>query len=342
MGSENLPLKGPRRVLFVGTTPPAVLPAQGYTIEQITRGESAPSTCDLFQPDCVVIDFQLPDMSGAEVVRALCEPAKALNFALVMMPETKDQFLKSTIDSAVEKLAVERRLQQSEKELERFAYVASHDLQEPLRSIMSFTELFARRNKDVDAESKQYLEYIRAGGVRMQALVSALLAFSRVTQVGLEELEQIDCNEVLTEALSGLEAQLEESDAHIEVGELPCLVGSFDQLTQLLQNLIGNALKYRRAEKPVIKIAAFRSGPAWQFCVSDNGIGFEMTYAERIFEAFKRLHSRDQYPGTGIGLAICKRIVERHSGRIWAESELGKGSKFFFTIADAAAAAATA
>ena len=234
------------------------------------------------------------------------------------------------------------QLTRSNSDLEKFAYVASHDLQEPLRNVMSFSELFARRNKGVDAESKQYLEYIKQGGRRMQALVSDLLTFSRVTQAGHEMLEPVNCNEVFTEALGEMQAPVKESGARIEVGELPQLIGSSQQLMQLLQNLVGNAIKFRGTEAPVVKVSATRASRGWQFSIVDNGIGLEMEYADRIFEAFRRLHGRDEYPGTGLGLAICKRIVERHGGRIWVESEPGKGSKFFFTISDMAAAATAA
>jgi len=226
------------------------------------------------------------------------------------------------------------RLQESNEELERFAYIASHDLQEPLRAVISFSDLLARRIKEAGPESQQYLEFIRQGGARMQALVADLLTFSRVMQADQDQFEMVDCAGVLAAVLDGMKPLIAESGAEIEAGELPVIRANPRQMAQLLENLLSNAIKFRGAEKPAIHISAERAGRQWRFCVSDNGIGFDMIYAARIFEAFKRLHSRSHYPGSGIGLALCKKIVERHGGRIWAESEAGVGSKFWFLIKD--------
>lgn len=260
---------------------------------------------------------------------------------LLEHPVHGERFHGSIVD-VTEVRAGAQQLKRSNNDLERFAYVASHDLQEPLRNVMSFSELFARRNKDIDAESKQYLGYVRQGGNRMQTLVTDLLTFSRIMQARLEELEPLDCNEVMAEVLEAMREPVTDSGVKIVTAQLPQLKGSFQLMMQLFENLIGNAIKFRRADNPTVEVFAARSDHAWQFTIADNGIGFEMDYAERIFEAFRRLHARDQFPGTGLGLAICQRIVERHGGRIWAESKPGSGSTFFFTIGDNAAAAAIA
>jgi len=224
------------------------------------------------------------------------------------------------------------RLRESNEELERFAYIASHDLQEPLRAVISFGDLLARKMKDAGPESRQYLEFIRQGGARMQALVADLLTFSRVMQADRDQMERMDCSDVLAAVLDGMKPLIEECGAEIQAGELPVILANPQQMAQLFENLLSNAIKFRGPAKPLIRISGERAGRDWKFCVADNGIGFDMIYASRIFEAFKRLHSRSQYPGSGIGLALCKKIVERHGGRIWAESEAGAGSKFWFLI----------
>jgi light-regulated signal transduction histidine kinase (bacteriophytochrome) len=225
----------------------------------------------------------------------------------------------------------EHQLRESNEELERFAYIASHDLQEPLRAVISFSDLLARKSKDLDAQTRQYLDFIRQSGARMQALVSDLLTFSRVMQADHDVRERVECDQVLALVRETLLPRITASGAHIQADALPVLHANPQQIAQLFENLLSNALKFCSGQ-PHVSISAQRAGANWRFCFSDNGIGFEMIYAARIFEAFKRLHSQSQYPGSGIGLALCKKIVERHGGRIWAESELGTGSKFWFLI----------
>lgn len=224
-------------------------------------------------------------------------------------------------------------LERSNKELEQFAYVASHDLQEPLRMVSSYVKLLERRYKDrLDAQADTYIGFAADGAIRMQKLIEGLLAYSRISRRGAE-FRRVDINEVFERAVSNLSYSVRESNAAVTKDELPVVSGDETQLLQLLQNLIGNAIKFRKPEiAPEVHIEAKRTGAEWTFSVSDNGIGIEPQYFERIFLMFQRLHTRTQYEGTGIGLALCKRIVERHHGRIWVESVPGEGTKFLFTI----------
>jgi len=221
----------------------------------------------------------------------------------------------------------------SNMELERFAYVASHDLQEPLRSITSFSQLLERRAADVlDDEAKEYLHYIITGGKRMYALVNDLLAFSRVSRKGTP-FSRLESRDLVELALQNLRESIHEAGAEITLGELPAVVGDGMQLTQLFQNLIGNAIKFRRpGSNPRIAVQARRQSEDYLFSVTDDGIGIPGEYLEHIFTLFRRLHKGDSYPGTGVGLAICKRVIERHDGRIWVESTPGHGSTFLFTL----------
>lgn len=222
-------------------------------------------------------------------------------------------------------------LERSNAELEQFAYVASHDLQEPLRMIGSYTQLLARRYAgQLSEEADEFIHYAVDGAHRMQRLINDLLAFSRVGTHG-GAFERIDCREVIERVLRDLELTLEESGACIEVGPLPVLDADSQQLCQVFLNLITNAIKFQQ-DTPQIAIAAQENGEFWTFSVRDNGIGISAEYSERIFVIFQRLHRPTEYTGTGIGLAICKRIVERHGGKIWVESELGRGSTFYFTL----------
>jgi PAS domain S-box-containing protein len=223
-------------------------------------------------------------------------------------------------------------LTRSNKDLEQFAYVTSHDLQEPLRMIAGYTQLLQQRYKDkLDEDANQFIFYTVDGVMRMQNLINDLLTYSRLG-TSSEALEPVDCNAVLDEVLATLQMTIEENGAVIKYRPLPNIRADRTQLLQLFQNLIGNAIKFRSDKPPIISITAKPQDKQWLFSVSDNGIGIEPQYLERIFVIFQRLHTRDKYPGTGIGLAICKKIVERHGGRIWAESQLGKGSTFHFII----------
>ncbi|HMF33207.1 MAG TPA: PAS domain S-box protein [Candidatus Lokiarchaeia archaeon] len=223
-------------------------------------------------------------------------------------------------------------LKQSNTELEQFAYVASHDLQEPLRTITNYLELLARRYKNqLDEKANTFINIAVSGAERMMTLINDLLAFSRVTTWG-KPPSTVNAGTILQDVLKNLEITIREAGANVTYEDLPIVHADPSQLSQVLQNLIGNAIKFRCDDPPEIHILAKQKDSEWIFSVQDNGIGIDSTQIPRLFRIFKRLHTRDEYPGTGIGLAVCKRIVERHGGRIWVESELGKGSTFYFTL----------
>ncbi len=226
-------------------------------------------------------------------------------------------------------------LKRSNRDLEQFAYVASHDLQEPLRTVSSFSQLLAKRYQGrLDADADEFINFISSGAARMQTLINDLLLFSRVGSRG-QEFEPVDADESLHTAMGNLKAAVAESSAIITHDRLPKLYADGSQLTQFFQNLIGNAIKFHRpSHSPQIHVSAGRFDHSWLFSVKDNGIGIDPKYFDRIFVIFQRLHGREEYAGTGIGLAICKKIIERHGGKIWVESEPGTGSNFKFTIPD--------
>jgi signal transduction histidine kinase len=230
-----------------------------------------------------------------------------------------------------------RELERSNAELEQFAYVASHDLQEPLRMVASYCQLLQRRYKGkLDQDADDFIGFAVEGATRMQRMINELLNYSRVGRRSAE-LAPVETKAAVEAALGALAAAIEESGATIAVGDLPRVTGEATLLQQLFQNLVGNALKFRRDDAaPEIAISAERRGDAWEFHVRDNGIGIEPEYAERIFLLFQRLHERTKYPGTGIGLAFCKKVVEYHGGRIWVEAAPGGGSLFKLTIPDPA------
>ena len=225
-----------------------------------------------------------------------------------------------------------RELARSNTELEQFAYVASHDLQEPLRMVSSYTQLLARRYKGkLGSDAEEFINYAVDGATRMQRLIQDLLAYSRVGTKG-REFVPTDCEVLLDRVLGDLRVTIEESGAVVTHDLLPIVRADEIQIGQLLQNLIGNAIKFCKQEPPLVHVSGKRNGKAWIFSIQDNGIGIDPQYAERIFVIFQRLHKREEYQGTGIGLAVCKKIVERHGGRIWVESEPDKGATFYFTI----------
>jgi PAS domain S-box-containing protein len=231
-----------------------------------------------------------------------------------------------------ERWKTQEELRRSNAELERFAYIASHDLQEPLRMVASYLQLLERRYKgQLDQDADEFINYAVDGANRMKALINDLLAYSRVGTRG-KEFAPVDCEEVLQGVLANLQVAIAENNAVITHDALPQVMGDAVQLESLFQNLLSNALKFRGEKPPLIHIGVTLKDTEWVFSVCDNGIGIEPQYFERIFIIFQRLNSRQEYPGTGIGLAISKRIVERHGGRMWIESQPGKGSTFYFTL----------
>ena len=245
----------------------------------------------------------------------------AIRFDITGQKKIEEELIKAMLE-----------VEQSNQELEQFAYIASHDLQEPLRMVASYSQLLTRRYQGkLDAKADQYTTYITEGVQRMQTLIMDLLHYSR-TAASKESVEPLDFNIVMTEVLTDLKVAIETSSAEIKSAPLPVLKATHTQIRQLFQNLIGNAIKFRGDEKPVIEVKAQEESDRWLFSIKDNGIGIDPEFSEKIFMIFQRLNDRDKYPGTGIGLAVCKKIVERHGGKIWIESETGRGSAFLFTI----------
>ena len=308
--------------------------------------------------DVILADYNLPAWNGMETVEVLRQEKLDIPVIVVsgylgelravecIKQGAADYVLKDHLVRLQEsvrralrdkKLREEHRcaqedLARSNRDLEQFAYVASHDLQEPLRMVAIYTQLLAERYRGkLDADADKYIHYAVDGATCMQTLVHDLLAFSRVGRQG-REFTLVDCAAVIAVALKNLHAAIQESGARVECGHLPPVVADSSQMTQLFQNLIGNAIKFRGAEPPVVRITADRTKQEVIFSVADNGIGIAPEHADSIFVIFKRLHTRAEYPGSGIGLAICKKIVEQHGGRIWVESEPGHGCNFRFAL----------
>jgi light-regulated signal transduction histidine kinase (bacteriophytochrome) len=244
--------------------------------------------------------------------------------------EAKLRDYAAQLEHKVEERTVE--LTRSNADLAQFAYVASHDLQEPLRMVSSYLQLIEQRYKDkLDAAGTEFMNYAVDGATRMQTMINDLLTFSRVGTRG-KPFEPTDCEVILDQTLANLQMAIEESQAIITHDPLPTVMSDDTQMVLLFQNLIGNAIKFRTQEQMRVHISAEAKGREWVFSVRDNGIGIDPQYFERLFVIFQRLHSKEEYPGTGIGLAVCKRVVERHGGKIWVESQPGQGSTFYFTI----------
>jgi PAS domain S-box-containing protein len=242
------------------------------------------------------------------------------------------QFILASVVDIGPRKEAEEELRRSNEELERFAYVASHDLQEPLRTVASYVQLLQRRYQaQLGGDAAEFIDFAVGGVRRMQHLIEDLLAFSRVGTRGAP-LVPTESEAALRAAMTNLQAAIEEAGATVTHVPLPQVMGDATQLEQVFMNLLGNALKFRGPRPAVIDVTAARQGRYWTFAIRDNGIGIAPEYYDRIFVIFQRLHARDEYSGTGVGLAICKKIVERHGGRIWVESGLGEGTTFSFTL----------
>jgi signal transduction histidine kinase len=266
------------------------------------------------------------------MVVALCGALIDVMLLLVIVSISREE--KNAKRLAAELLAKTEALQRSNKNLQQYAYVASHDLQEPLRTVISFVQLLERRYAaQLDQTAHEYIALACGGARRMKLLINDLLEFSRVDTYG-QEFAFVDMGQLAKDAIQSLGASIEAAGASVRIDlELPVVQGDSGQLYRVFQNLIGNAIKYRHPDRrPEIIVSVRQNGAAWEFSVADNGIGIQPEYWETIFVIFQRLHRQDEYEGTGIGLAVCRQIVERHNGRIWVDSRPGLGSTFYFSL----------
>jgi signal transduction histidine kinase len=319
----------------------------------------------LHPPDVVLADYNLPQWKGMEALEVL--KREALDIPLILVSGAlgdvtavecikrgaTDYVLKDSLARLPE--AIRRALQEkhllrlrrraeedlakkavelarSNADLEQFAYIASHDLQEPLRMVAAYTQLIAERYRGkLDDNADKFIGYACEGALRMQTLINDLLAFSRIGRTGVTA-GRVNCDAAMSEVLLNLGPAIRECGATVSYAPLPEVLADSSQMTQVFQNLIGNAIKFRGKEPPEILVQADKAGQDWLFTVSDNGIGIAPESAENIFVAFQRLHTRTEYPGNGIGLSICKKIIERNGGKTWVESGMSKGSSFKFTL----------
>ena len=269
-------------------------------------------------------DYEVPQ-TGPREIRGLAADVNTMRMRILREL--------SAVQEANEALAAHAaELQRSNAELEQFAYVASHDLQEPLRKVTSFCQLLQRRYAgQLDEKADQYIDFAVDGAKRMQVLINDLLAFSRVGRAD-QELGPVACAAALAAATANLSDQIGQAGAVVEAGALPVVRAQLTLLTIVFQNLLSNALKFKGDRPPRIEITADRNGSFWVFSVSDNGIGIQPQYADRVFLIFQRLHDRSTYPGTGIGLAMCRKIIEYFGGRIWLDTGVADGARFRFTV----------
>lgn len=276
------------------------------------------------------VDHHFPDIGHkVMLLNARQMPVDGYRTVLILLV-IEDITARKQAEAALEEKA--RELARSNAELEQFAYVASHDLQEPLRMVASYVQLLARRYKGrLDADADDFINFAVDGASRMQLLINDLLAYSRVDRKG-HLFENVDCGRVLGYVLTDLQMSIEQAQAVITSDVLPVVEGDMVQLIQVFENLLSNSLKFHREVPVRIHISVQHDENFWQFTVQDNGIGIEPVYWERIFLLFERLHDRASYSGTGIGLAITKKIIERHGGRIWVESQAGTGTQMIFTL----------
>lgn len=262
----------------------------------------------------------------ARFVRTVSEAGEAEGVLVIMRDITALRVAQNRLEAQT------RELERSNADLEQFAYVASHDLKEPLRTVGSYSQLLTRRfGAQVGADAAEFVGYITDGVQRMNELLDDLLDYARI---GAKELilTRVDMGEIVKQACANVAAAIEENQAQIDWTGLPNVYGDQGQLVRVMQNLISNAIKFRREPTPLVRIDAQATQAGWTFSIADNGIGIEQEYFDYIFVAFKRLHTHDSYPGSGVGLAICKKIIERHGGSMWLESEVGSGTTFYFSL----------
>lgn len=339
-----------------------ILANAGFHVTEASTGRQALKLATENRLELIVLDVNLPDINGYEVCRRLkSDPLTAAIPILHLsasnvQPEEQvtgldngaDGYLTEPVDPTVLIATIkalmrtrnaEEGLRRSNEELRQFAYMVSHELNEPLRNVVTYVQLLARRYQgQLDAEADEFISYAVGGVKRMQSFIQDVLSFSQATSPEVK-FGPVSCDSVLTTSLFALQGAIDEAGAVITSDPLPTLVGNDLRLAMVFRNLISNALKYRGSEPPRIHIGAARRGDEWLFTVRDNGIGIEQKYWSTIFGMFKRLHAGAS-PGTGIGLALCKRIVEHHGGQIWVESEPNKGSTFYFTLPVARTASA--
>ena len=317
-------------------------------------GEEGLDLCIRLQPDCVLLDYQLPDVDGLEFLSRLFDELKQPLTPVVMLTGqgsesvaveamkrgaqdylvkgslTRDA-LQRAIANAVERVAMQLELQQQREELQQFARIAAHDLQEPLRTIGGYCRLLGRRCEgQLDETAQEWITFASDGAERLQNLIQELLVYSEIGSAAMPN-DAVSCNSIVDQAIANLQSVIREREAAVTRGELPAARGSSGLMLQLFQNLISNAVKFCD-QAPRVRVEGHADNGVCTLSVRDNGIGIKPEHQERVFEIFKRLHSRRQYAGTGIGLAVCRRVVQRHGGRIWVESRMGEGSRFCFTI----------
>lgn len=341
----------------------------GFQVVEASRGEETFAAIDLYSPAVVLLDVHLPDTTGVEICRqvkanpliqhiqiinisgtALAEPVQATALRAgadyYLTDPVSPDVLIATVSAAFrhadalarlreaqQELGTnQKRLEVSNEELQRFAYAVSHDLQDPLRTLKTYTQLLERKiNGGEIGDIQELAQHIVGASDRMSKLITGVLNYSRMSETP-ERRVSVDMNAVLLFARMQLKAQIESSGAVVTSDSLPHVMANDDRMLQVFQNLIGNAIKYGGTEPPRIHISAQLERSEWLFSFRDNGIGIDMKYADRIFGMFQRLHTQKAIPGTGIGLATCKRIIEGHAGRIWVESTPGAGSTFYFTL----------
>ncbi|MBE7383445.1 MAG: response regulator [Leptolyngbya sp. SIO1E4] len=363
---KNQPKK---EILVVDDTPDnlrllsAILTQQNYEVRKALNSTRAIASVKADAPDLILLDIKMPEMNGYEVCTALQRDPETQEIPIIFISALDDAldkvrafsvggadyitkpFQEAEVLARIEHQLHIRELQsqlkaqneelaRSNRELEQFAHIVSHDLQQPLQSIIGYARIIALQSSELlDATGNTYLGNILEAGNRMQRLITDLLSYAQIGKDS-EAFSRVDCNQVLAQALSNLDSALKESHADLNYPDLPTLLGNETQLIQLFQNLIGNAIKFSCPEiPPQITIALSQPDEAyWLFEIHDNGIGIPPDSLKQIFKSFQRLNSPEQYPGTGIGLATCQKIVKNHGGEIWAESQQNVGTSFYFKL----------